>query len=105
MTVSSAVRTKILSVWSKIVHHIGADVFQEIVQGMSIASFLSPLLSSPQDEIVHQAMVLVEALMVKLPDVFRTALIKEGVVHSIDELSKSGKLFEIVSRTYTGSIW
>ncbi|GMH39269.1 hypothetical protein BSKO_07167 [Bryopsis sp. KO-2023] len=90
VTVSLPVRATILSIWSKVVHHIEAEAFREIIGGISVASFLSPLLTSPQDEIVLQAMVLVEALMTKLPDVFRTSLIKEGVVHAIDELSRSG---------------
>ena len=87
VTASQPVRAKILLVWSKVVKIIDKDAFQPIAKRLRISSLLGPLLLSSQDEIVVQAMSLVEALMEKLPDVFTTAFVEEGVVHAIAHLA------------------
>lgn len=87
MTASQPVRAKILSVWSKVVKIIEKDAFEPIAKRLKISSLLGPLLLSAQDEVVVQAMSVVEALMEKLPDVFMAAFVEEGVVHAIAHLA------------------
>lgn len=87
MTSSQPVRANILHIWSIVVKLINRDAFEAIARKLKIASLLGPLLLSSQDEIVVQAMSLVEALIQKLPEVFKTAFVEEGVVHAAAHLA------------------
>jgi E3 ubiquitin-protein ligase TRIP12 len=47
------------------------------------------LLASGDPAVVAAALQLAQLLMAKLPDVFRTHFVKEGVVHEMDKLAAS----------------
>eukprot|EP00210_Caulerpa_lentillifera_P003510 g3349.t1 len=88
LTASQPVRASVLLIWSKVVKLMDKESFQSIVGHLRICSLLGPLLMSSQEEVVIQAMGLVQALIEKLPETFRTAFLREGVVHAISHLAE-----------------
>lgn len=60
-----------------------------LLEDLEASSFVAGLLASGDPAVVAAALQLAQALMAKLPDVFRVHFVKEGVVHEIDKLAAS----------------
>ncbi|CAD7704724.1 unnamed protein product [Ostreobium quekettii] len=90
MQVSNTVhlRPRVLSIMAKVVHYVDVTTLGEVIQGLAVSSLMASLLVSPDDQIVGQVVGLVELLMEKLPEVFATQFMKEGVVHAMNKLSQ-----------------
>jgi E3 ubiquitin-protein ligase TRIP12 len=59
------------------------------VQSVPMASFLGTIISSETNpQFVLSALQLVELLVIKLPDVYQTSFIREGVVYEIEKLAE-----------------
>ncbi len=71
-----------------VAHGISASD-RTLLEDLEVSSFVAGLLGSGELAIVSAALQLAQLLMAKLPDVFRTHFVKEGVVHAIDKLAAS----------------
>lgn len=88
-TVMPQVRHKGLQTISKILLFATPDMLLTSLQDLAISSFVASLLSSKDTATVACALVMAEVLMERLPDIFTTYFLKEGVVHALDQLAAS----------------
>ncbi|KAJ4767033.1 E3 ubiquitin-protein ligase UPL4 [Rhynchospora pubera] len=75
-----------ISVVSNIFYFSTPEMLVELLCDINISSFLANLLAKKDHHVVFSALRAVEILMQKLPDVFLSSFIKEGVVYAIDPL-------------------
>ncbi|PKA51906.1 E3 ubiquitin-protein ligase UPL4 [Apostasia shenzhenica] len=73
-----------ISCINNIIYFSSADMLEDVVKNSNIASFLASLLARKDHHLLISALKIVELLMRKLPHVFSSSFVKEGVVHSID---------------------
>lgn len=86
------VRTKCLTTIAKIVVHAPPAVLTVLLHDVPASSFIAGLLASDEPPTVCAALHLSSVLLAKLPDVFATHFVKEGVVHALRQLAaKQGR--------------
>lgn len=62
-------------------------MLRALLKDIPISSFVASLLASRDSAVLAAGVRLSELLMLKLPDVFTTMFLKEGVVHALEQLS------------------
>lgn len=80
-------KSKCLQTVVKVLQYTPASSLKTILQNVPISSFTASLLSGQEGTVLSIALRIAELLQIKLPDVFSTMLLKEGVVHAIDTLA------------------
>ncbi|RXK36787.1 hypothetical protein M231_05948 [Tremella mesenterica] len=87
-SVATRVRTKVLNGLVKAVAFVDSDDLKAALQTVPMASFLGAIISSKDNPVyVLQALQLVELLVTKLPEVYQTSFLREGVVFEIETLA------------------
>ncbi|ORY25651.1 hypothetical protein BCR39DRAFT_543634 [Naematelia encephala] len=88
-SVALRVRTKVLTGLVKAVAFAGEEDLRSTLKSVPMASFLCAIISSKDNPLfVLYALQLVELLTIKLPDVYHTSFLREGVVFEIEALGK-----------------
>ncbi|XP_072953939.1 E3 ubiquitin-protein ligase UPL4 [Typha angustifolia] len=80
-----------LSIMINIFYFTTPDMLVDLLKNTNISSFLSGLLARKDHHLLISTLRIVEILMQKLPDVFLSSFIKEGVVYAIEALLMQGK--------------
>lgn len=86
-TVLQQVRHKCLGVMLKALTYTPAPILRELLLHLGVSSFLAGLLPSKDTAVAAAAMHMAEILMAKLPDIFKTHFLKEGVVHAMEQMA------------------
>ena len=82
------VREKVLSIIVKIMQYGPPDLLEALLKGIPISSFIASLLGNRDTAILAVGVRLSELLMLKLPAIFATMFLKEGVFHSLEQLAR-----------------
>lgn len=82
------VREKVLSIIVKIMQYGPPDLLEALLKGIPISSFVASLLGSRDTAVQAVGVRLSELLMLKLPAIFTTMFLKEGVFHSLEQLAR-----------------
>ena len=77
-----------LSIIIKIMQYGPPDLLEALLKGIPISSFVASLLGSRDTGIQAVGLRLSELLMLKLPAIFTTMFLKEGVFHSLEQLAR-----------------
>ena len=81
------VKNKALQTIVKILQYTPAESLTNLLEAIPISSFTAGLFSSQEPTTVAGALRTAELLQIKLPKIFTSMLLKEGVVHAIESLS------------------
>lgn len=71
----------------KTLQYCPPEMLRGLLRDIPISSFIASLLASRDAAVLAAGVRLSELLMLKLPDVFATMFLKEGVVHALEQLS------------------
>ena len=82
------VREKVLSIILKVMQYSSPELLRALLKGIPVSSFIASLLGVRDTGVLAVGVRLSELLMLKLPDVFATMFLKEGVFHSLEQLAK-----------------
>ncbi len=82
------VREKVLSIIIKVIQYSPSELLEALLKGIPISSFVASLLGSRCTNILAVGVRLSELLMLKLPGIFATMFLKEGVFHSLEQLAR-----------------
>lgn len=72
---------------AKVLQHAPTEQLQALLAHISLASFVTALLGSRDSSTLAAAVRLAELLMGKLPQLYRRAFRREGVVHAMEQLA------------------
>lgn len=72
---------------AKVLHHAPTEQLQALLAHVPLASFLAALLGARESPTLAAAVRLAELLMGKLPELYRRAFRREGVVHAMEQLA------------------
>ncbi|PWN54057.1 hypothetical protein IE53DRAFT_309085 [Violaceomyces palustris] len=87
-SVALHVRSKAISGILKIVSFVEPEPLAKVLDRVPLASFVAAILSSrDHPSLVHGALQLVELLTIKLPDVYKALLRREGVIWEIEDIA------------------
>ncbi|XP_043700605.1 E3 ubiquitin-protein ligase UPL4 isoform X1 [Telopea speciosissima] len=75
-----------LSIINKFVYFSRSDMLLDLVKNTNISSFLAGVFSRKDHHVLISALRIAETVLSKLPDVFLSSFVKEGVVYAIDAL-------------------
>lgn len=75
-----------VSVICNIIYFCPADMLLELLKHTNISSFLAGLLARKDHHMLFPTLKIVEILMQKLPGVYLSSFVKEGVIYAIDSL-------------------
>ena len=81
------VKNKALQTIVKILQYTPAESLTNLLEAIPISSFTAGLFSSQEPTTTAAALRTAELLQIKLPKIFTSMLLKEGVVHAIESLS------------------
>ena len=81
------VKVKCLQTVIKILQYTPASGLAVLLASSPISSFTASLLTNPDATILAGGLRVAELLQLKLPEIFTTSLLKEGVVHAIESLA------------------
>lgn len=81
-----------VSVISNIIYLSPADMLLELLKHTNISSFLAGLLARKDHHMLFLTLKIVDILMQKLPGVYLSSFIKEGVIYAIDSLAMQDNL-------------
>lgn len=81
------VRHKCLSTMVRLMHFSSPAMLEESLKDLAMSSFIATQLGARDTTTVAYAMHMSEILMDKLPAIFRTHFLKEGVVHAVEQLA------------------
>jgi hypothetical protein len=76
-----------LSTVTKILQYSPPEMLKGLLKNIAISSFIASLLASRESPILAVAVRLSELLMLKLPDIFTTMFLKEGVFFAMEQLA------------------
>ena len=99
MLSSEQVREKALSTIIKILQYSPPEMLKSLLKSITISSFVASLLSSRDTAVLAVGMRLSELLMLKLPEVFATMFLKEGVFHALEQLAREAPVQAIEKRS------
>ncbi|KAG6496224.1 E3 ubiquitin-protein ligase UPL4-like [Zingiber officinale] len=85
-----------ISIIRRIAHYSTPEILLDSIKDTNISSFLAGLLSRKDIHLLISTLEIVEILMQKLPGVFLSSFIKEGVFYAIDMLLVQDKCIESV---------
>lgn len=72
----------------RIIYAAPVAQLEEHLKELPLSAFIASLLPSRDTAVAATALQLAEALMGKLPGIFRPQFLKEGVMHAMDQLSQ-----------------
>ncbi|EPS60003.1 hypothetical protein M569_14801, partial [Genlisea aurea] len=75
-----------LSVIHKSIHFSSSDMLQDLLQAADISSFLAGVFMRKDHHVILSALRIVDATMHKLPNVYLSSFIKEGILFAIRAL-------------------
>ncbi|KAG1337984.1 E3 ubiquitin-protein ligase UPL4 [Cocos nucifera] len=75
-----------ISIINNIVYFSTPEMLMDLLKVTNISSFLAGLLARKDHHVLISTLKTVEILMQKLPDVFLSSFVKEGVIYAIDSL-------------------
>lgn len=88
---SNEMRRKCLTVILKMIVASSPEILTDILRELSFSSFIANQLTSRDMDFIWLSIHIIEDLMMKLPDIFRTFFVREGVVDAL----KSGIVSEL----------
>lgn len=83
---SNKLKQQCLRVILKLTIASSSEVLTDILRELSFSSFLANQLGSRDAHFIWLTLIIIEDLMNKLPDIFKTYFVREGVVHEIENL-------------------
>ncbi|GAX77476.1 hypothetical protein CEUSTIGMA_g4920.t1 [Chlamydomonas eustigma] len=86
-TVIPTVRHACLEAVSQIICASSSSMLEEGLRNLPVSNFIGSLLSGRDMTATAYAILMAEVLMEKLPNVYRSFFLKEGVVHAMDQLT------------------
>lgn len=89
-SVNGPIRHRCLSVIGKLMYFSSAEMIQSLLCATNISSFLAGVLAWKDPQVLIPALQIAEILMDKLPEIFAKTFVREGVVHAVDALIRSG---------------
>lgn len=81
-----SVRYKCLRALLRMVYFAPSDLLETVLKNEQVSSHLAGMMASQDLRIVVGALQLAEILMQKLPTIFRSHFIREGVMHQVQQL-------------------
>ena len=81
------VKARCLDAIAKVLQHAPTEQLQALLAHIPLASFVTALLGSRDSSTLAAAVRLAELLMGKLPELYRRAFRREGVVHAMEQLA------------------
>ncbi|KAH7656854.1 E3 ubiquitin-protein ligase TRIP12 protein [Dioscorea alata] len=75
-----------VSVINNIFYFSSSDILPDLIENTNISSFLAGLLARKDHHVLFMTLKIIETLMEKLPGVFSSSFVKEGVIYAIDAL-------------------
>uniref|UniRef100_A0A061SJU8 HECT-type E3 ubiquitin transferase n=1 Tax=Tetraselmis sp. GSL018 TaxID=582737 RepID=A0A061SJU8_9CHLO len=85
---SPQVRHECLGAITKVVHHSHEEVLEEILRTQGISGFVTGLMRSSELSVQASGLQLAEIFMQKLPEVYATHFLRDGVVDAIKRLAE-----------------
>ena len=81
------VKARCLVAIAKVLQHGTAEQLQALLVDVPLASFVAALLGAREASTLAAAVRLAELLMGKLPELYRRAFRREGVMHAMEQLA------------------
>eukprot|EP01004_Peranema_trichophorum_P002550 NODE_15_length_5604_cov_33.229703_g12_i0.p1 GENE.NODE_15_length_5604_cov_33.229703_g12_i0~~NODE_15_length_5604_cov_33.229703_g12_i0.p1 ORF type:complete len:1252 (+),score=269.04 NODE_15_length_5604_cov_33.229703_g12_i0:1571-5326(+) len=86
-TMHANIKTKCLSVLARIIHYFPQVILREALRNVTLSGFLATLLHSGDLNALAAALHMSQCLMDKLPEIYKSLFIREGVINEINNLS------------------
>nr|CAD1817569.1 unnamed protein product [Ananas comosus var. bracteatus] len=89
-----------VSIINNIFYFNTPEMLRDLLKDTEISSFLAGLLARKDHHVLFLTLRIVDTLMQKIPGVFLSSFIKEGVIYAIDTLSMQEKYPQTISEQY-----